>query len=111
MSIDHLQPGEIEFYLKGMVDEIEEERVIQHLGECEICLEEVERLWNEIEGIGSLDHERIKEQLLKKINRTNLMGHFIRLNIKGFLYMITGLLYPFQLNKKVNNLKEESNHE
>jgi hypothetical protein len=111
MKTDHLQPEEIESYLRGTLDEIENEAIIQHLGECQECLEEVEQLWNENETIGRIDNEKMKGQLLKKIHRTNLVGNFIKLSIRGFLFTAIGLLFPLQGKKQDTNQKKESSHE
>ena len=99
MRIDHLQPHEIQSYLNKELDEITEELFINHLGECEICLNEVERSWSEHPGIGRIDQERISRRLFQKINQTNLIGNFIKLSVKGFMYLMVGLLIPFPESK------------
>ena len=111
MNYKHLQRAEIESYMSGTLDDIENERIIRHLGECEICLEEVEKLWKGIAGIGNIENERIKGRILQKIYRTNFIGHFIKLGLKGFQYMVLGLLFPFKHSKQVISQKKESKHE
>lgn len=96
MSIEHLQPGEIKSYVNGELGEIEIERVIEHVSNCEICLELVDLAWGNLELSESVDSSKIKMRLMRKIHRTNLIGHFIRLSGKGFLVTFLGLLYPLK---------------
>jgi hypothetical protein len=100
MSSDHIQPEEIKSFISGDLDDIESECIIQHLSECEVCLTAVDELWKTQEDqSGSLDQEKIKQRLLQKIYRTNLIGNFIKLSGKGFLYTIRGLMFPFHTKK------------
>lgn len=95
-------PRSLEDFIAGRLDVAEDIAVITHLAECDVCLTEADRLWakfllEELTAIPLLSSEqiqRMKQQLLHRIQRANLGGQAVHLGTDGFLRVSLALVLP-----------------
>ena len=102
MKNEHLDSEEIKSYIQFELSETENERIIAHLSDCELCLSQVDAIWaSSAEPENQLQQARIEKELMNRISRSNLAGSLIVLSVKGLSGAILGLLNPiFKTNRK-----------
>ena len=95
MTNNHLGPEQVVAYINFSLDDEEERRIISHLGECDMCLSQVEAQWeNHSRSVPDLPDKTIESRLLQSIHRSNLAGSLVRLGVRGFLGAMLGLVAP-----------------
>lgn len=91
-------------FVNGTLDGATTNQVMQHMAECDACLETVDRLWAEkpsaLAVSADLDLDRqtarkIERKLLKRINRSNLGGSVVNFGIGGFANVLLAVIRPF----------------
>ncbi|MCB0154733.1 MAG: zf-HC2 domain-containing protein [Anaerolineae bacterium] len=100
---DSAHPEDLLAFVSGQLTEAETEAVINHLVECDDCLEAVDLLWNSQSAeagpgsISSLDAatvQRLEQQLLRRIHRSNLAGRAVWLGTSGLMETYLTMLPP-----------------
>jgi anti-sigma factor RsiW len=91
-------------FVNGTLDSATTIEVMQHMAECDACLEIVDRLWAEkpsalaVSADLDLDKQtarKIERKLLKRINRSNLGGSIVNFGIGGFANVLLAVIRPF----------------
>jgi|GEM_PF-6398134 len=91
-------------FVNGSLDSATTNQVMQHMAECDACLETVDRLWTEkpvaaaVSPVINLDKHTartIERKLLKRINRSNLGGTVVNFGIGGFANVLLAVIRPF----------------
>lgn len=101
----HPSSEDLEDAFSGNLSEAEAELVFTHLEECEICLEQADRLSKRVLDLGEQETQpllqmpgaaadRIRGDLLRDMRRTELAEDLTRLSSKGALVVVLGLLKP-----------------
>lgn len=100
---DSAHPEDLLAFVSGQLTEAETEAVINHLAECDDCLETVDLLWNSqsaevgprsISSLDAITVQRLEQQLLRRIHRSNLAGRAVWLGTSGLVETYLTMLPP-----------------
>ncbi len=98
---DH--PESLSDFVNGLLDEMKNKEVMEHLSECDDCLHKVDRLWSGTAAspatfrVPTLDpgtDVRMRGRMMRRIRRSNFAGTIVRFATKGFVSVIVTFLQP-----------------
>jgi len=100
---DH--PQNLPDFIAGKLEKCKAELVLNHLAECESCLTEVDRLWEDVSlavhhpdpssHLTSEKLDQLEKNLLTAIHRADFGGQVVKFSVLGFLNVFMALLAPF----------------
>lgn len=100
----HPDKVQIALFVSGRLDEAASDAVLQHIVECDACMELAEAAWQNqpvgtaLQNVGRLDAEKARQmesRLLRRIHRSDLGGAVIGFGIGGFSNVLLALVRPF----------------
>jgi hypothetical protein len=89
---DQVHPINLDRFITGELEGSENNAIIDHLADCDFCLYEVERLWEEnlilsaktpASPLDLTTAKRLERTVLQRIHRSELAGVLFRLSIEG----------------------------
>ncbi len=98
---EHPSPERLEELVQGVLGRREREATIEHLGECEVCMQVADGLWlgaraidEEMPSMGDESRSKIEDQLFRRIRVAAVGNELAWLATGGFLNTILALLRP-----------------
>lgn len=104
MPDKHLDETQIARFVSGELNDAEMEAVLEHVVECDACMERADAAWQKqpvgaaLRSAGHMDADKalqMEQKLLRRINRSNLGGAMVGFGVGGFSSVLLALVRPF----------------